>query len=89
MNRNANWTRPAMLQRAVMTLILIAGCATLLTGCTSPTVSEIPADRWVVTLEQGQTFTAPVRGKFVPQAQFNDMLDAYLREGFRSSKPSP
>ena len=58
-------------------LLLVIGCAT------SRTVIEIPADRYVHTVRAGVPFTPAVDGKFVPQAQYNDMQDAYLRESRR------
>ena len=78
MNRNANWTRRGKrLQRAMMTgltmLWIVAG-----TSCSTVTIKEIPTDRMVVTVHAGQPFTPPCDGKFVPQARWNEMLDAYI-----------
>lgn len=64
------------------TLLLIASLATLATGCATR-VREVPADYWVRTVRAGETFTAPVDGKFVPNAMFDELLGAYIRESFR------
>jgi len=67
-----------------MTKLLMMCCLVLVTGCAaSRTVIEIPADRYVHTVRAGVPFTPAVDGKFVPQAQYNDMQDAYLRESRR------
>jgi hypothetical protein len=50
-------------------------------GCVK--VRPIPSDRYVTTVRAGQTFTAPTDGKFVPDALFNDMLEAYILQNTR------
>lgn len=80
-NHNANWTRPARLPLAALTLLLMSAWMLPGTGCTTrrPAVREIPADRMVQTLRAGVPFTPAVDGKFVPLARWNEMLDVYIQ----------
>lgn len=59
-----------------LTTLAVAALFAGAVGCT--TVRPISEDRLVFTVRKGQTFTAPTDGKFVPDALFNDMLEAYL-----------
>ena len=81
-NRNERWTGRGRRRRAAMMLALTASWMLLGTGCTSRVV-KIPADRWVTTVPAGTVFRAEANGKFVPDARFNELLDAYIRMGFK------
>lgn len=84
MSHKENSTKPAMLRRVVMMAISTVVFLLPATGCVShTTIREIPADRWVATVKKGQLFEVPSDGFFVPKAQFNEMMDAYMRESFR------
>ena len=83
-NRNNELTTLAMQQRMAMMRRLTLLLMLLVTGCATRTVvREIPSDRYVVTVHAGVPFTPACDGKFVPQARFIEMLDAYIRESSR------
>jgi peroxiredoxin len=56
----------------------------LCTGCVTTQVHEISSDRTVITVHAGVPFTPICDGKFVPEARFNEMLDVYIRESWRT-----
>lgn len=86
MNPKQELMKPAPLRRRATIkkstpLWMLLGTALLTTSCVTRTVvRQIPSDRYVVTVEAGATFTAPCRGKFVPDARFLQLMDAYIRE---------
>jgi hypothetical protein len=79
-NHNETWTGRARHLRAAMMLLLMLSWMLPGIGCALRRGAvEIPADRWVMTLRAGQQFTAPVDGKFVPEARWNEMRDVYIQ----------
>lgn len=75
-NKAGRTARAAMMLLSTLTLMLPA------TGCKTRVV-EIPTDRFVRTVKAGEPFTPPCAGKFVPDARFNELRDAYILESFR------
>jgi hypothetical protein len=66
----------------VMTTLSMLTLMQLVSGCRTAVVPISP-ERRVETLKAGVPYTPKVNGKFVPDAQYLDMQDAYIRESFR------
>ena len=65
----------AMMTLPMLILMLLAG------GCVTR-IRDISPERRVVTMRAGVPYTPQVDGKFCPEAQWDDMLDVYIRHSY-------